>query len=117
MGSSFPFACMDPVAHFDIPVDDMEKARAFYGDIFGWEFNDVPLQSGSINGSLVQRGAAARTPAVSVRVQDIDRTIEKVKKAGGSVVMPKTDLGFGFTCDVADPEGNRIGLWQDAPNA
>jgi predicted enzyme related to lactoylglutathione lyase len=27
---------MDPIVHFELPVDDLQKARDFYGPIFGW---------------------------------------------------------------------------------
>ena len=62
---------MDQVVHFHIPVNDMSRAKKFYTDIFGWEIkeiekhkgyqlvttvatdkNDIPIESGAINGAL-----------------------------------------------------------------
>ena len=33
---------MDAVVHFEIPVDDLGRAKQFYGSVFGWELQDVP---------------------------------------------------------------------------
>jgi len=64
---------MDKVVHFHIPVDDMERARRCYMNIFGWDFqgtgypeyqlattvdtdeNDIPKEPGAINGALYTR--------------------------------------------------------------
>ena len=33
---------MDKVQHFEIPADDMARAKKFYGSVFGWRIQDVP---------------------------------------------------------------------------
>jgi predicted enzyme related to lactoylglutathione lyase len=38
---------MDPIVHFEIPVDDLDQARKFYGPIFGWKLNDWNMPDGS----------------------------------------------------------------------
>jgi len=131
---------MDPLVHFEIPVDDLEKARTFYGSIFGWNLQDwpmpdgstyigvhttpideqtrIPLKPGAINGGIMKRNAVARNPIFAVHVASIDDYIVKIQAAGGTVAMPKTDMsGAGFYAYVTDPEGNVLGLWEDPPKA
>jgi predicted enzyme related to lactoylglutathione lyase len=123
--------------HFEIPVDDLEKARAFYGSIFGWTLQDwpmpdgstyigvhttpidektrMPLKPGAINGGIMKRNAHATAPIFAVTVDSIDAYIKKIEAAGGKVVMPKMDMmGMGFYAYVTDPAGNTVGLWEDA---
>ena len=136
VASSGYHAHMDPIVHFEIPVDDLERARGFYS-IFGWNLQDwpmpdgstyigvhttpidekthMPLKPGAINGGIMKRNAMAKTPIVAVQVASIDDTVQKIEEAGGSVVMPKMDMmGMGFYCYVTDLDGNVIGLWEDA---
>lgn len=128
---------MDKVVHFEIPVTNLEKARGFYGPIFGWTLQDwtmpdgsvhigvhttpidettrVPKEPGAINGMIQMRNATIKTPTFAVNVDSIDDRVAKITKAGGKVVQPKVDImGMGYYCYVADPDGNIIGLWEDA---
>lgn len=128
---------MDPIVHFEIPVDNVEKARSFYGEIFGWKLQDwpmpdgsvyvgvhttpidestrQPLKPGAINGGIMQRTSIAKAPIVAVNVASIDDKIALITKAGGKVLMPKVDMmGMGFYAYICDPAGNVIGLWEDA---
>lgn len=126
---------MDKVVHFEIPVEDLEQARNFYG-IFGWGLQDwpmpdgstyigvhttpidektrIPLEPGAINGGIMQRNAQAKTPIMAIQVDSIDKRIKQIEAKGGKVVMPKMDMmGMGFYAYFADPSGNVIGLWED----
>jgi uncharacterized protein len=129
---------MDPIVHFEIPVNDLEKARKFYGDSFGWTLQDWPMPDGSvyigvhttpidektrqplkvgaINGGIMKKNDKATMPILAVHVSSIDEKVKQVEKAGGKVTMPKMDMmGMGFYAYVTDPEGTVIGLWEDAP--
>ncbi len=128
---------MNGVVHFEIPVDDLEKARAFYGGIFGWTLTDwpmpdgstyigvhttpidektrLPLEPGAINGGIMQRKKDVTAPVFAVNVTSIDEKVAAIEKAGGSLIAPKIDMtGMGFYAYVKDPAGNVIGLWEDA---
>jgi uncharacterized protein len=122
------------VVHFEIPYDDGERARRFYGETFGWELQEMPgmdytlvmsgpsgdrgpSEPGFINGGMLARGAsAAPGPVVVIDVDSIDAKLIKIEETGGSVLVPKQPVGaMGFTAYVKDPEGNVIGLWETAP--
>jgi hypothetical protein len=109
-------------SHIEIPADDVARARAFYGAVFGWqframeEFEDYFLYDagpGDLGGGIGKRGANAPDAVRNyIAVDDVDDAVAKVKASGGSVVVPKTDIGFGWYAAVKDTEGNEIGLYR-----
>lgn len=126
---------MKKVVHFEIPADNLERAKKFYS-IFDWQMQDWPMPDGStyvgartvetdettyqpkepgaINGGIVLRDQYLKTPAFAINVPSVDEYIEKVKEAGGNVVKPKQLIeGMGFYAYVSDTEGNLLGLWED----
>ncbi|TFV87209.1 VOC family protein [Blastococcus sp. CT_GayMR16] len=121
------------VVHFEIPYDDGDRARRFYGETFGWQLQEMPgmeytlvmsgpssdtgpSEAGFINGGMLAREeSAAPGPVVVIDVDSIDAKLIKVEEAGGSVLVPKQPVGaMGFTAYVKDPEGNVVGLWETA---
>lgn len=129
---------MDPIVHFEIPVKDLQKAREFYAPIFGWKLQDwpmpdgstmvgvhttpideqtrVPLKPGAINGGIIEANDKVKAPVFAIHVQSIDERMKQVVTAGGKEIMPKTDMmGMGFYSYFADPSGNVVGMWEDAP--
>ena len=127
---------MKKVVHFEIPADDLERAKKFYS-IFDWRITDWPMpdgtvhtglhtvetdeqtyqpkEPGAINGMMVKRDQYARTPSVTINVPSVDDYIEKVKAAGGGLVKEKEVIpDMGAYAYVSDTEGNVFGLWEDA---
>jgi len=121
------------VVHFEIPVDDPDRATAFYTSAFGWGANSMPdmgytlvstgpatpdgrpSEPGHINGGIMRRQDPYKHPIITIGVDDIDATLQKVGELGGSTVREKMDVGgMGFAAYFQDPEGNLIGLWQTA---
>ncbi len=125
---------MDQVVHFHLPVNDMERAHKFYSDIFGWKItkipkhpqyqmvetvetgeDDIPLEPGAINGSLYGRESPEDYPEITIEVSSIDTYLKKIQKSGGKTVTPKTAIGdMGSYAEFTDPEGNVMGLWEEA---
>jgi len=130
---------MGRLVHFEIHVDDMERAKKFYGDVFGWTFEDWSEYAGmpyfgattgnademGINGALVQRRGAPPTPgqamngyACTVGVADYDATEAKIVALGGTVALPKYALpGMAWQGYCIDTEGNIFGLHQPDKDA
>jgi len=121
------------VVHFEIPFEDGERARAFYAEAFGWNLMHMPEMSytmvstgptseqgppsepGFINGGMLQRGNPVGSPVITVDVDDIDGALEQIEKLGGSTVVAKQPVAdMGFSAYFKDPEGNVMGLWQNA---
>jgi predicted enzyme related to lactoylglutathione lyase len=117
------------VVHFEIPVDDAARAKAFYADALGWEitgWGDVPywlVKAGAegepgADGALIARGDVHRTPVLIVGVADLDGSIADVEAAGGTVVQGRMPVpGVGWSAYVTDTEGNTIGLFESDDRA
>ena len=102
---------------------DPKAARAFYGPLFGWEFSEAPLNEGeayltaSLDGRLVAGiGRGAGSPAVwavYVRVENIDRAVADVSRAGGRQLIGPIELvGEGRLAILTDSTGVAFGVWE-----
>lgn len=122
------------VVHFEIPVDDVKRAKAFYNKAFGWQMapvpemeytmvgttpsdkNGRPKEPGAINGGMMVRQGPVKSPVVTIQVDEIEAALKNVVKLGGSVLVGKMPVGnMGFSAYIKDTEGNTIGLWQMVP--
>jgi len=120
---------MARVIHFEIPVNEPDRAAAFYQKVFGWKFDkwDGPMEywmvnTGSegapgINGGMLKRGDVTATTN-TVGVDSVDASVAAVKKAGGKLITPKTAIpGIGYFAYCEDTEGNLFGVMQADANA
>lgn len=119
---------MNRVVHFEIPVNDTDKAINFYKDIFGWKFTkwgDQPywiIQTGDkspgIDGGLLVRRDPAQPIVNTIEVADIEAVIKKIEANGGQVVVPKMAVpSVGWLAYFKDPEGNISGVMQSDNHA
>jgi predicted enzyme related to lactoylglutathione lyase len=123
---------MDKVVHFEIPASNLNRARRFYENVFGWHTEKIPkmdyvglhtvkvdkkrmpVEKGAINGGMMKRGHGIKGPVIAMNVKSVTASINKVLAHKGKVVMPKKEImGMGYYAYVKDCEGNVIGLWQD----
>lgn len=120
---------MPKVVHFEIPVDDPERASAFYRSVLGWEIAGYggmpywlvtagPAEEAGADGALIARGDIHRSPVLIVGVDDLDAALAAVAANGGTVAEGRAPVpGVGWSAYVVDPEGNTIGLFQQDPAA
>ncbi|NQX29295.1 VOC family protein [Microbacteriaceae bacterium VKM Ac-2854] len=108
---------MDSVEHFSIPVDDIERARAFYAAVFGFEYEPwddsrgLLRTGGGIDGDLHLRRAVAH-PTVTVYVDDLDASLRAVIANGGSQLGEIEAVTAGTrSVSVRDSEGNALDLF------
>jgi uncharacterized protein len=128
---------MDPVVHFEMPYDDAARVTAVYRSAFGWSTEALgaemghyvlatttasdakgPTTPGAINGGLFKRSAdmPAQFPSVVIAVDDIGKSIDKVRQAGGNVLGEPMDIpGVGKYVSFMDSEGNRVSMLQPLP--
>lgn len=110
------------ICYIELPATDPQKSADFYREIFGWNirtrgdgaisFDDT---IGEVSGSFDPDKKAVSHPGfiVSIMVDDIRATIEKIRAFGYEIVNP---LGFHPTELIAhfrDPGGNVLGLYQE----
>ena len=120
------------ICHFEIPVDDLERAGKFYGELFGWNVQPwggpeaiiwmvetvptdekgMPARPG-VNGMLIKKQNPQHPFANYIQVESVDEYLKKAEALGGKVAMPKTPVpNMGYFAYFMDPDGNILGLWE-----
>ena len=118
----------NPFHWVSIPVSDMDRAVAFYGEVFGMKLEPQPFGGGIMaflpgdperpgatgmlwkGGDDEQPGSGGPTIYFGFDGK-FDETLARVEKAGGAVVDGKSQIGqYGFVAHVRDSEGNVIGF-------
>ena len=112
---------------FEYVAKDIDKAKGFFGELFGWTTQEVPMPDGpysmiasggrTIGGYLPTPAGAPEQPhwLSMLQVDSAKETAAKVEKLGGKVLKPVSKVGdFGTLAIVADPHGGALGLWQPA---
>jgi uncharacterized protein len=124
---------MANIAYFEIPADNVDRAKHFYRTLLGWkieptaapldpekaaatQYQDIstgPAREGTLNMGGLYKRQMNETIKSYVVVEDIDKVLAKVEKAGGKIIMPREDIpGVGKVAIIQDTEGNDIGIWK-----
>ena len=107
--------------HIEFQCTDLKKAQAFYEGMFEWTFRSfgdemVVFGSGDQHLGGLSKAASVSpgtSPSVWVEVDDLDAYMAKASKCGGSVVGEKHPVpNVGWSAQVADPDGNHVGMVQ-----
>ena len=115
----------NPFVHIELSTTDVGKAKSFYGRLFDWDLEDVPMgEAGAYTmikvgegtgGGLVKQlipGAPSAWLAY-VLVDDIKSATSKAKSLGAKVMKDVTEvMGAGWLSIIVDPTGAPVGLWQ-----
>ena len=115
----------------DLETTDQEAAKAFYGELFGWSYEDMPMdEAGHQRYSMASLGgsyaAAIYTQqdeqrqmgipphwSVHLTVDDVDATAGRVTELGGNLLMEPFDVfESGRMAVLSDPTGAAVALWQ-----
>ena len=118
----------NPVAWFEIPVANIERAQKFYEDVFqitmtamdlggpkmAWFPNNGPDTYGA-TGGLMQYDSYVPShegTLIYLSCQDLKDELRRVEAAGGKVLQEKTQISpeHGFMGLMEDTEGNRVAL-------
>ncbi|HET6919936.1 MAG TPA: VOC family protein [Jiangellaceae bacterium] len=112
------------VIWFELWVPDLDRAKAFYGELFGWTFEpmteydpDWLIDAGDGRGTIGALWPAQAAPSgagavVYVAVANLPDSITTAEELGASLVREPTDIGDGTSFAwIRDPGGNLLGLW------
>jgi uncharacterized protein len=126
---------MNPVLHFEMPVENIKRMVKFYSTVFGWQTQQLgpemgeyvvvttaesdetgrPKMGGTINGGFYQKteDPISNHPSVVIAVDDINDAVKKIKNAGGKVLNEPMDIpDVGLYASFIDTEGNRLSVLQ-----
>ncbi len=106
------------IDYIEINVTDIEVAKDFYRQAFGWAFTDYgpgycgiqgeSKEMGGFNLVDVVRGGG---PLVVIYSDQIEETYEAVKSAGGTIVTETFEFPGGKRFQFSDPSGNELAVW------
>jgi predicted enzyme related to lactoylglutathione lyase len=113
-----------------LSTTDPEKAKAFYGQLFTWKMEDMPMGPGMAY-TLIQPGegtgggltkqmmpGAPSAWLAYVVVDDVSAATAKAKSLGATVLRDRTEVPeMGWFSIISDPTGATLGLWQEAKRA
>jgi predicted enzyme related to lactoylglutathione lyase len=114
----------NPFVHVELNTTDVSKAKTFYGALFNWTLEDVPMAGGSYTiikvgegtgGGLMKHPVPGAPSAwlAYVLVDDIAAATKKAKSLGATVMKDVTEvMGMGSLSILIDPTGAALGLWQ-----
>ena len=115
------------VSWFEIPVKNFENAKNFYRTIFDFDMPEMQMgpnrmgillheRDSGVGGAIVSgewyEPSMSGTMVYLSANPDLSVVLDRVEKAGGAVLVPKTNIGenMGYFAIFKDVEGNRVGL-------
>ncbi len=111
-----------PFVHIEFSSRDRAESAKFYGDVFGWEVQDMPEMNyttfdpgeppgGGFN--PVSDQVKAGDVTVYIGTDDIEASLAKIEAAGGKTVIPKSEIpDVGWFAFFSDPTGNVVALYK-----
>lgn len=113
------------LTHFAIHIDDIERAKNFYGEVFDWGFASYGPQdflqikadkteNGELIGALQSRHYSPLKEKLiglecTISVENVDEIIQRVENNGGQILMAKTAIPYvGWIAKFLDTEGNLV---------
>lgn len=114
----------DSFVHSELNTTDVDEARAFYGKLFDWRLEDLPMEEmadtmtdvgegvgGGMMKQMIPGAPSAWMPYVGV--DDIHAATKKARSLGATILRDVTEVkDMGWLSIFTDPTGAMIGMWQ-----
>lgn len=107
------------IDYVEFPAGDLSQIKAFYGNAFGWTFEDygphyiAPTNAGLDAGFQGDKDEAPAKPLLILYSIDLEHSLESVTKNGGKITQPIFDFPGGRRFHFRDPSGNELAVWSD----
>lgn len=115
----------NPFVHVELATNDVAKAKNFYGKLFDWKLEDVPMGDGNAytmigvgegTGGGMMKSPMPNAPSMwmaYVLVDDIEASTKKATALGAKVMKGVTEvMGMGWLSIIVDPTGAMLGFWK-----
>ncbi|RMF59601.1 MAG: VOC family protein [Calditrichaeota bacterium] len=112
----------EKIDYVEFPARNIEATKLFFSSVFGWTFIDYGPEYTAFSGAGLEGGfyksdlnsTTDRGSALIVFYsKELERTMEKIKKAGGKIVKPIFTFPGGRRFHFTDPNGNEYAVWSD----
>jgi uncharacterized protein len=107
------------IDYVEFLVTDVQQAKRFYGDVFGWTFEDfgdgyASFSCGNLTGGFAKADSVQRGGALVVLyATDLVEMERRITEAGGRIVRPAFAFPGGRRFHFTDPSGNELAVWSD----
>jgi predicted enzyme related to lactoylglutathione lyase len=113
--------------HFELSFEDAERAKNFYGTVFGWSYQKYGDESmpywltttgpdgepGINGGMMLRQGGMPAGTTNTMGVESVDAAVDTIKSAGGTIILEKMAVpGMGWVAYALDTEGNQFGVFE-----
>ncbi len=110
------------IDYIEFPATDIVATKHFYSGVFGWVFEDYGPSYTSFNDGRLAGGfwtssqvaSPGHGPLVVIYASQLQPVLERVEKAGGTVVKAPFDFPGGRRFEFIDPNGNLLAVWSEA---
>jgi len=108
----------EQVQYIEFLSKDIERAKNFYTKSFGWAFTDYGPGYSAFEGDYVDGGFTVGKPVkgsilVILYSEDIEKTKDKVIKAGGTLSKDTFSFPGGKRFQFTDPDGYELAVWSE----
>ncbi len=108
------------IDYIEMKVKDIEATKKFYGQIFGWDFQDYGPTYTCFNDGRLNAGfeksedlKTGNNILVVLYYQDLEVILDKVKEAGGKITRETYEFPGGRRFHFHDPSGNELAIWSE----
>lgn len=114
------------IVHFEFEAADLERAKRFYEELFGWNFSDltdparyslIDTGNGPNGGVYISGEQPERHFKLYFDVEDIDSALTKVAELGGEAGKKQPIAGVAWVARCFDSEGNEFTLFESDESA
>ena len=115
----------NPFVHIELNTTDVNKAKAFYGSLFKWNLEDMPMGPGETytmirvgegTGGGIMKHPVPGAPSAwlaYVQVDDVAASTKKAKSLGANIMKDTTEIpNVGSFSVLIDPTGAALALFQ-----
>ncbi len=110
------------INYLEMPCQDLDKTKAFFNQVFGWEFVDygpdyIAIENAGIDGGFYRAKLRATQGSGSVLIvlysTALEDTRQHIKAAGGEIVKDIFPFPGGRRFHFTDPNGNEYAVWSE----
>ena len=112
----------EKINYVELPAKDLAETKAFFQSVFGWSFVDygpeyTAFENQGLDGGFFKSDLASSTEKGAALIvfysNQLEATLAKVEKAGGSIVRPIFSFPGGRRFHFTEPSGNEFAVWSE----
>ena len=112
----------EKINYIEFHSSDLAQTKRFFGEVFGWEFQDygpeyVAFSGAGLDGGffLSEKSSSAENGAVLIVFysERLEKTLAKIEASGGKITKPIFSFPGGRRFHFCDSNGNEFAVWSD----